>query len=268
MSVIRRFADLFLQLADGRKRSAAHESRWLNLAGLCLRPGFGFPGDELRIEQARRVYAAGLAFGNQVQPEIEWWIFWGRVAGGLNRNQQTDIYQRIANQILPKGNKKAPRLNPSLQRELWRTAASLEHLPAGTRTELGEACLKRLRNNLSTHPDTDLWCLSRIGARKLFYGPLNLVLPPATAVRWAEQLVKQPHAAVPDTLVALCQKTGNSTLDVPPVTLTLVAARLRPHKDAEALLARLEGRASDSAESLARLFGEELPSGLIFADSY
>ena len=268
LSVIRRFADLFLQLAEGRKRSAAHESRWLNLAGLCLRPGFGFPGDELRIEQARRVYAAGLAFGNQVQPEIEWWIFWGRVAGGLNRNQQTDIYQRIANQILPKGNKKPPRINPSLLRELWRTAASLEHLPAGTRTELGEACLKRLRNNQSPHPDTDLWCLSRLGARKLFYGPLNLVLPAATAARWAEQLAKQPHAPVPDTLVALCQKTGNATLDLPAATLSLAAARLRSHKDAEALLARLEGKAADSAESLARLFGEELPSGLIFASSY
>jgi molecular chaperone DnaK (HSP70) len=265
LSVIRRFADLFLQLAEGRKRSAAHESRWLNLAGLCLRPGFGFPGDELRIEQARRVYAGGLAFGNQVQPEIEWWIFWGRVAGGLNRNQQTDIYQRIANQILPKGNKKAPRINPSLLRELWRTAASLEHLPAGTRTELGEACLKRLRNNQSPHPDTDLWCLSRLGARKLFYAPLNLVLPAATAARWAEQLAKQPHAPVPDTLVALCQKTGNATLDLPAATLSLAAARLRSHKDADALLARLEGKAPDSAESLARLFGEELPSGLVFA---
>ncbi|MFN9461059.1 MAG: Hsp70 family protein, partial [Acidobacteriota bacterium] len=268
LSVIRRFADLFLQLAEGRKRSAAHESRWLNLAGLCLRPGFGFPGDELRIEQARRVYAGGLAFGNQVQPEIEWWIFWGRVAGGLNRNQQTDIYQRIANQILPKGNKKAPRINPSLLRELWRTAASLEHLPAGTRTELGEACLKRLRNNQSPHRDTDLWCLSRLGARKLFYAPLNLVLPAATAARWAEQLAKQPHAPVPDTLVALCQKTGNATLDLPAATLSLAAARLRSHKDADALLARLEGKAPDSAESLARLFGEELPSGLVFASSY
>ena len=110
-----------------------------------------------------------------------------------------------------------------------------------------------------------MWCLSRIGARKLFYGPLNLVLPAATIARWAEQLAKQPHAAVSDTLVALCQKTGNATLDVLPATLNLAASRLRSHKDAAALLDRLEGKSSDSAESLARLFGEELPSGLVFA---
>ncbi len=265
LSVIRRFSDLFLQLSDSPKRSAAHESRWLNLCGLCLRPGFGFPGDELRIEQARRVYASGLAFANQMQPEIERWIFWGRVAGGLNRNQQTDIYQRLANQILPKGNKKVPRINSSLLRELWRTAASLEHLPAGTRTELGEAILKRLRTDQSTHPDADLWCLSRLGARKLFYGPTNQVLSAATAARWAEQLIKHPHAHIPETIVALCKKTGNASLDVAPATISLVTARVGQDKDAEKLLARLNGQSTDSAESLARLFGEELPSGLVFA---
>ena len=47
-----------------------------------MRPGFGFPGDDFRIEQARRIYAGGLQFANQVQNEIDWWIFWGRVAGG------------------------------------------------------------------------------------------------------------------------------------------------------------------------------------------
>jgi hypothetical protein len=87
LAAIRKLADAMIELADGRKRSAPHEARWLNLCGFCLRPGFGFPGDDYRIEQARRVYAGGLQFPNQVQNEIEWWIFWGRVAGGLNKNQ-------------------------------------------------------------------------------------------------------------------------------------------------------------------------------------
>ena len=41
LSAIRRLADRLLTLAPQRKRSAAHELRWLNLCGLCLRPGFG-----------------------------------------------------------------------------------------------------------------------------------------------------------------------------------------------------------------------------------
>jgi len=67
ISAIRKLADGMLELAEGRKRSAAHELRWLNLCGFCLRPGFGFPGDDFRIEQARRIYASGLVFSNQVQ---------------------------------------------------------------------------------------------------------------------------------------------------------------------------------------------------------
>src|SRR5579862_4263105 len=62
VSAIRKLGDDMLELAEERKRSAAHELRWLNLCGFCLRPGFGFPGDDFRIEQARRVYAAGLTF--------------------------------------------------------------------------------------------------------------------------------------------------------------------------------------------------------------
>ena len=60
LSAIRQMADAFLAAADGRKKSPGYEMRWLNLAGFCLRPGFGYPGDDFRIEQARRVYSGGL----------------------------------------------------------------------------------------------------------------------------------------------------------------------------------------------------------------
>ena len=121
LATIRTFADQLLESAEGRRKNGAHESRWLNLTGFCLRPGFGFAGDEFRIEQARRIYAAGLAFPNQVQCEIDWWIFAGRIAGGLNRNQQADIFQRISPVLLPK-QKRKQRMNQSLYREMWRTA--------------------------------------------------------------------------------------------------------------------------------------------------
>ena len=129
----------------GRQASAAHELRWLNLCGFCLRPGFGFPGDDFRIEQARRVYASGLHFANQMQNEIEWWIFWGRVAGGLNKNQQTDVFQRLSPTLLPRASQNAARVNPSLLREMWRAAASLELLPIQTKTQLGDELMTRIR---------------------------------------------------------------------------------------------------------------------------
>jgi len=262
LSAIRQMADAFLSAADGRKKSPAYEIRWFNLAGFCLRPGFGYPGDDFRIEQARRIYASGLTYGNQVQCEIDWWIFWGRVAGGLNRNQQTDIYQRLSAFLLPRGNKKPQRLNPSLLREMWRTASSLELLPLGTKTELGDALIKRVK--AGDFKESELWCLSRIGARKLFYGPINLVVPPATVVRWVEALLRIPAAG--EALAALARRTEDPTRDLPPATRDSVRAKLATLAHSDRLLAVLDGDEEDD-RTLGRIFGEELPSGLVLVES-
>lgn len=261
LSAIRQLGDAFLTAADGRKKSPAYEIRWLNLAGFCLRPGFGYPGDDFRIEQARRIYSSGLTYSNQVQCEIDWWIFWGRVAGGLNRNQQTDIYQRLSGFLLPRGNKKPQRINPALLREMWRTASSLELLPIGTKTELGEALIKRVKTG--DYKESELWCLSRLGPRKLFYGPINLVIPPATATRWVETLLKVQTAG--EALAAMARRTDDPTRDLPGPTLDAVRARLQSLPHADRLLSIFEGEEEDD-RALGRIFGEELPSGLVLAE--
>jgi molecular chaperone DnaK (HSP70) len=253
LSVIRQLADVFLAEANGRKKSPAFEARWLNLCGFCLRPGFGFPGDEYRIEQARRVYSGGLQYANQIQCEIDWWIFAGRVAGGLNRNQQVDLFQRVSQVLLPRGKKQ--RVNSSLLREMWRTASSLELLPAATRTDLGEALIKA-----KVFGPSELWCISRLGARKLFYGPANQVLPPGTATRWIEALLNVSGAG--EALAALARKTGDPTRDVAPVVFEKVRSKLG---SSEKLLAILEGAEQDDERSMGRIFGESLPSGLVLA---
>jgi molecular chaperone DnaK (HSP70) len=254
LSAIRRFSDRLLEVAESRRKSAALELRWLNLTGFTLRPGFGFPGDDFRIEQARRIYAGGLQFANQVQNEIDWWIFWGRVAGGLNKNQQIDIFQRLSPILIPRGSKR-PRINNSLLREMWRTGASLELLPLQTKTQLGDALVAQAKKGEMV--DTALWCLSRIGARKLFYGPINQVLPAQTATRWVETLLKVPKSD--DAVVAIARRTGDSTRDLSPATIDMIRKRIP-----EALLPALEG---ETEEDLGKVFGEELPSGLVAAAS-
>jgi hypothetical protein len=258
LSTIRLLSDRMLSLAEGRSRSAAHEGRWLNLTGWFLRPGFGFPGDDFRLEQARRIYAAGLKFPNQMQNEIEWWIFCGRLAGGLNRNQQVDMFQRLSPILLPRGLKKQ-RVNTSLLREMWRAAASLELLPMQSKTDLGDALVKRIK--AGDYSPSELWCLSRIGARRLFYGPINQVVPSTTVARWIDVLLKIPKSD--DALAALAQLTGDATRDVAPVTFNLVRAKLAANPD---LLSVVEGEEPRDSGALGRVFGEELPTGLIFAD--
>ena len=243
LSAIRQMADVFLATADGRKKSPAYEIRWLNLAGFCLRPGFGYPGDDFRIEQARRVYAAGVTYSNQVQCEIDWWIFWGRVAGGLNRNQQTDVYQRLSSFLLPRGVKKPQRVNPSLFREMWRCASSLELLPLGTKTELGDALVKRVK--AGDFKESELWCLGRLGARKLFYGPINLVVPPATVSRWVEAMLRLPAAG--DALAGMARRTEDPTRDLPAATRDAVRNKLQSLPHADRLLALLDGDEEDDS---------------------
>ena len=260
LSAIRPMADAFLAAAAGRKKSPAFEIRWLNLAGFCLRPGFGYPGDDFRIEQARRLYSGGIAYANQVQCEIDWWIFWGRVAGGLNRNQQADVYQRLSGFLLPRGNKKPQRINAALLREMWRAAASLELLPLGAKTELGDALIKRIK--AGDYKESELWCVSRLGARQLFYGPINLVAPPATVTRWAEVIVN--IAAAGDALASLARRTDDPTRDLPAATRQTIRGKLEAMPNAARLLAVLNGEAEDD-RALGRIFGEELPSGLVLA---
>jgi len=261
LACLRQLSDLTLDLSDRRSLSPALEARWLNLCGFCLRPGFGFPGDELRIEKSRRIYAAGLAFPNQIQCQIDWWIFWGRVAGGLSRNQQVELFQRIAGVLLPRG-KKPPRTHPGLRREVWRTAASLELLPLQTKGELGNELIRLVRTGEAR--ESELWCLSRLGARELLYGPANQVLQQSIVSGWVRELAGRPGAEEHVAIMARC--TGDAARDLPPATVELVRRVLdaSPHRDR--LVRILDGEEPLDARTRDRIFGEELPSGLIFRE--
>jgi hypothetical protein len=263
LGTIRTLADKLLALSDGRRKNPPHEVRWLNLTGFCLRPGFGYPGDELRIDQARRIYASGLTFGNQVQNEIDWWIFCGRIAAGLNRNQQGDIYQRLSPILLPKGKRKT-RTNPSLFREMWRTAASLELLPNQTKAQMGEAVVELLKTGQMI--EAAVWCLSRLGARKLFNAPINLVVAPAVVNRWIESLLRLPRTpSVLEALVRVGQQTGDTARDLSPAVLDSIRRALESSPQAASLLRELAGETDAAASS--RTFGEELPAGLVLVEA-
>jgi hypothetical protein len=260
LTTLRQLADVLLETAEGRKLAAAYELRWLNLTGFCMRPGFGYPGDDWRIEQARRVYASGLAFANRMENEVQWWVFWGRVAGGLNRNQQIDVFQRLASTLLPRGGQRQ-RVNSSLLREMWRTAASLELLPMQTKIELGDALAARAQKGEAG--DSDSWCLARLGARELFYGPANQAVPATAAARWAQALLPHPRAA--EAVVTIARRTGDPVRDLPPAALDQVRQSVAVRPDGERLAAILEGEEALDSGALDRMFGEELPSGLVFA---
>src|SRR5260370_25885209 len=115
--------------------------------------------------------------------------------------------------VIPRGPKRH-RLKSRLLREMWRTASSLELLPPQTKTQLGDALIAQVKKGEMV--ETSLWCLSRLGARKLFYGPINQVLPVQTATRWVEALLKITNSQ--DAVVAIARRTGDATRDLAPAT--------------------------------------------------
>ena len=263
LAAIRQMADAFLTRADGRKKSPAYRSALAESVRLLpAARASDIPATISASSRRGAIYAGGITYANQVQYEIDWWIFWGRVAGGLNRNQQADIYQRLSAFLLPRGNKKPQRVNASLLREMWRTASSLELLPLGTKTELGDALVKRVK--AGDFKESELWCLSRLGARKLFYGPINLVVPPATATRWAEALLNLP--ACGRCAGAMARRTEDPTRDLPAATREAIKRKAARRCRTPSVCWPCSKAKRRTSTTLGRIFGEELPSGLVLAE--
>jgi hypothetical protein len=102
--------------------------------------------------------------------------------------------------------------------------------------------------------------MARIGSRQLFYGPMNQVIPAATASRWVDALLKVKGSD--EALASIAQMTGDASRDLPVATVNLVRAALR---DKPELLALVEGEKGRDLGVMGRMFGEELPAGLVFA---
>jgi len=85
MSLLRRMWGELMELEGGRRRSAKHNSRWLNLVGFTLRPGYGLAVDDWRVDESWRRLHGKLG---QTTSGAHAWILWRRIAGGLSPGQQ------------------------------------------------------------------------------------------------------------------------------------------------------------------------------------
>ncbi len=214
LGVLRELADALLEHADGRRRDAAHEARWLNLAGFCARPGFGAPADPWRIGELRKVYAGGLIFPRIVQCQVEWLVLWQRVSGGFTSGQQRELAGRVAAQ-LGIGQKKPARLNAQVERDAWRLLAGLERVEAAERVRIGDRLAELARRD--PRAGWRVAALGRVGARVPLYGPLNAVVPGAAAARWINLLLgaRELTPDIAAAVVSIGELTGDPARDLP-----------------------------------------------------
>jgi len=269
----RRLFEFLAEVAEQRRRSPQHLSRWYHLVGYCLRPGFGDPLDRFRVEQLwKLMHALGRAEPGKPAVKVfeggaDYWIMWRRVAGGLNPQLQLALADRQRPLLLPsKGKGSIIKPGANELAEMWRAVASLERLDVKQKENLGQALLRQVRK--SPVPTYAFWALTRLGARVLLYGPLNAVVHHQVVEGWLEQLVGfQPGHDSERTQWAFClaqlgRKTGQRALDIDDSHRESVLKRLRALDVAPHWAQMVDEVVELEGEEQNQMFGEALPIGL------
>ncbi|AJX35806.1 Hsp70 family protein [Burkholderia oklahomensis] len=249
-----------------RRRSADHERVWLNLAGYCVRPGFGYPLDDWRVAQLWTLFDDGIQYVNEGQVWSEWWTLWRRAAGGLDEDAQLQALDAMA-WLQEAAGAKRPKLpfDPAKigDMDMVRVAASLERVAVDRKIELGERLLARLRRPAENHQCW--WAIGRIGARRPLYGSAHGVVPPDVASRWLDAILAVDWKKVEPAAFAAVQiarMTGDRSNDLALDVRDKVVRRLAS-VNAPAAWSQMvrEVVTLDNADT-GRAFGESLPAGL------
>jgi hypothetical protein len=278
--------------ARNRRRSADHERIFFQLAGYCLRPGFGYPLDEWRCEQTFRLFADSVLFHAESQGWSEFWILWRRVAGGLTEAHQQELWQylrpHLARRIPPAGSSqtgaaragapgtaparpqppgplpKAKGVQPEGLEEMTRVAASLEHLDPAEKIELGNWISERLKNP-ATAAGPWTWALGRLGVRVPVYGSGHKTVPADQAAEWLSSLLAAGLHCVDGSAFAavqLCRLTGDRSRDLNDEIRARTMEALKAAQAPGDWLRPLTEVAQLAAADEARVLGDTLPLGL------
>ena len=263
LSMLRDLVDLMISIKKQRNISPQHESRWLNLTGYALRPGFGDPLDEHRIAQLWKLYKTGPQNPRNPQVLSEWWIFWRRLSGGLTAGQQRQFMQDL--KPLFKSKKSASRrILPQERIELWMAIANLERLSSEDKTDW----VNRLINEISPKKvkQQHWWALSRLCARELLYGPVDRVVHKDKLQQWIQWIMKQEWRNMKPicaTISQMARKTGDRKRDLDDSFQQTIIDWLVSHGAEKNHLKYLSEVIAVSQHEEKMIFGESLPSGIV-----
>ncbi|EOY4514259.1 Hsp70 family protein [Vibrio vulnificus] len=265
-TTLRHLFDAFAQGRKRRRRSEQHEKSWLRLAGFSLRPGFGDATDSWRIEQVWGLYQQGIQFQNH-QGWTDWWVFWRRIAGGLNQEQQETLLADIAKYLHP-GAMKNPQTAKAAQdmgyEAMVRLAASLEHLEVEDKVLLTSWFLSKALNQ-NQFEQAHWWAIGRLASRTPLYASQHRVIPREQVEQWLPKLLdqnwqKEPMIAF--AAVMICRKTGDRLFDISEDFRQQVLTKLKQSRVPDAWISLVEEVKELSESESKRVFGDALPSGL------
>lgn len=193
-ALLRQLWESLMEVQDYRRRSPAHESRWLNLAGFALRPGYGVAVDDWRTSQTWRMIYGKISHPDH-QVRAESYVMWRRIAGGMTAGQQSQLATSLGRWLLGgTSNQDMAEAN-----EAWRTIGSLERLPIDQKRSFATAVMESLdRKKASPLYPSLFWTLGRLASRVLAYGPLNLIVPATDVSHWLQKLSHSPSLKTGD----------------------------------------------------------------------
>nr|WP_269143464.1 Hsp70 family protein [Massilia phyllostachyos] len=275
--LLRRLFDALLARARGRRRSSEHERVWLNLAGYCLRPGFGHPLDEWRMEQLWAMFETGVQYHKDSQARAEWWTLWRRVAGGLSLDAQLRLLDDFAFNLQADESERGRRpvtLVDGSEDDMLRVGASLERIPSAYKAEIGDWLIEQIME-MPTGPKIDarasaryaryLWALGRVGARQSFHGAAHEVAPAASAEGWLNQLLQLDWKKIEPAGFAaahIARMTGDRSRDVKQAVRDEVLKRLSASGAPPAWPAMVREVVELDQAVETRMLGDALPPGL------
>lgn len=260
--------------ASKRRRSAAHERIFYQLLGYTLRPGFGYPLDEWRCDQAARLFSELVEFHKEKTVWVEFWVMWRRIAGGLSEARQQQVWEYLKPHLAvrvppspPKNTGRPKGIQPDGLDEMVRLGAALEHLESHEKVQFGDWIANRLRAAPASGPWA--WALGRLGARVPLHGSVHRVLPPEKASEWLELLASPGRLQLEGAVFALAQlgrMTGDRVRDLDEVTREKLVRVLREAKASPGWLRLVTEVTALEAADKARALGDSLPVGLVLAD--
>jgi hypothetical protein len=261
--VLRELFGLLWAGARRRRRTVDHERLWFNLAGYCLRPGYGYPLDDWRVQQLWSLYEQGIQYREEPRNWAEWWTTWRRVAGGLDQAQQLRLLQDIEGTLASPGQRAAKDDKRTGYDDVVRLVGGLERLPAERKSGIGDLLLRSRRR--PTDSPQRWWALGRLGARVPAHGSVHDVVPRDVAVAWLEQVLALDWQAVAPAAFAaaqLARLSGDRERDLSPDLRERVVERLRKDKAPPKWLAMLQTITELDSADESLVFGESLPPGL------
>ena len=265
IGLLRALFDALLARAKRRRRTADHERVWLNLAGWCLRPGVRAELDVWRIEQIWALYAQGLGHAKEAANWTEWWVFWRRVAAGLNEAQQMELLEAVAGQMQKavQQNTRGKSSHGSYD-DMLRLFAAMEAVPWQYRQEMGQWMLERLKR--PDEPPHTWWAIGRLAARAPLAANAHLVMPPEAAQEFLQATLAQDWRKNEPAMFAAVQiarMTGERLLDLDEAQRARVLDKLRASGAPERWLAQVAQVQEMNAEDRRLSLGDSLPPGLV-----